>query len=210
MTTRKRPLGRGLDALIGSSARRRDSLSQADSDTPSPAQAPPESQSVEERLERLPLRQLTRGKYQPRRDIQPEALEELADSIRAQGVMQPIVVRQIGAERYEIIAGERRWRASQLAELDTIPAVIREVSDEVALALALRKFYGLDDDTIEYFLEHVRADIEHTDASSSLLDKYVLSGIEIARARRASAVTLWAWREMHEGILRILRRKYDF
>ncbi len=60
MTTRKRPLGRGLDALIGSSARRRDSLSQADSDTPSPAQAPPESQSVEERLERLPLRQLTR------------------------------------------------------------------------------------------------------------------------------------------------------
>ena len=79
-----------------------------------------------------------------------------------------------------------------------------------ALALALRKFYGLDDDTIEYFLEHVRADIEHTDASSGLLDKYVLSGIEIARARRASAVTLWAWREMHEGILRILRRKYDF
>ena len=79
-----------------------------------------------------------------------------------------------------------------------------------ALALALRKFYGLDDDTIEYFLEHVRADIEHTDASSGLLDKYVLSGIEIARARRASAVTLWAWREMHEGILRILRRKFDF
>ena len=90
-----------------------------------------------ERLERLPLGQLTRGKYQPRRDIQPEALEELADSIRAQGVMQPIVVRPIGENRYEIIAGERRWRAAQLAELDVIPAVIREVSDEVALALAL-------------------------------------------------------------------------
>jgi ParB family chromosome partitioning protein len=139
--TRKRALGRGLDALIGAGARRRDSLELAGSDspleltdaTPSIAAAEP----VEDRLERLPLSQLTRGKYQPRRDIQPEALEELADSIRAQGVMQPIVVRPISVDRYEIIAGERRWRAAQLAELDVIPAVIRDVSDEVALALAL-------------------------------------------------------------------------
>ena len=66
-----------------------------------------------------------------------QAQKELADSITAQGVMQPIVVRPIGVDRYEIIAGERRWRAAQLAELDVIPAVIRDVSDEVALALAL-------------------------------------------------------------------------
>ncbi|MGO2146900.1 ParB/RepB/Spo0J family partition protein [Halomonas sp.] len=139
--TRKRALGRGLDALIGAGARRRDSLELTGS---SPLEAHDEASSVmvasdaaSERLERLPLGQLTRGKYQPRRDIQPEALEELADSIRAQGVMQPIVVRPIGEDRYEIIAGERRWRAAQLAELDVIPAVIREVSDEVALALAL-------------------------------------------------------------------------
>lgn len=139
--TRKRALGRGLDALIGAGARRRDSLELTGS---SPLEAHDEVSSVmvasdaaSERLERLPLGQLTRGKYQPRRDIQPEALEELADSIRAQGVMQPIVVRPIGEDRYEIIAGERRWRAAQLAELDVIPAVIREVSDEVALALAL-------------------------------------------------------------------------
>jgi len=79
-----------------------------------------------------------------------------------------------------------------------------------ATALALRKFYGLDDATIEYFLEHVRADIEHSDASAGLLGSYVRSGLEIARARRAGAVTLWAWREMHEGILRVLRRRYDF
>ena len=79
-----------------------------------------------------------------------------------------------------------------------------------ATALALRKFYGLDDATIEYFLEHVRADIEHADASSGLLDAYVGTAPEIAQARRAGAVTLWAWREMHEGILRILRQKYDF
>ncbi|MCA1771822.1 MAG: ParB/RepB/Spo0J family partition protein [Halomonas sp.] len=138
--TRKPALGRGLDALIGAGARRRDSLefsagssSPAGSNTAVDTATPPS----QERLERLPLGQLSRGKYQPRRDIQPEALEELADSIRAQGVMQPIVVRPIGENRYEIVAGERRWRAAQLAELDVIPAVIRDVSDEVALALAL-------------------------------------------------------------------------
>lgn len=139
--TRKPALGRGLDALIGAGARRRDSLELAGSSTPleltDAARSAAASDVAEDRLERLPLGQLTRGKYQPRRDIQPEALEELADSIRAQGVMQPIVVRPIGVDRYEIIAGERRWRAAQLAELDVIPAVIREVSDEVALALAL-------------------------------------------------------------------------
>lgn len=139
--TRKPALGRGLDALIGAGARRRDSLELAGSGAPlkdtDVTLASASDQVTEDRLERLPLGQLTRGKYQPRRDIQPEALEELADSIRAQGVMQPIVVRPIGVDRYEIIAGERRWRAAQLAELDVIPAVIREVSDEVALALAL-------------------------------------------------------------------------
>ncbi|MCC5884637.1 MAG: ParB/RepB/Spo0J family partition protein [Halomonas sp.] len=135
--TRKRALGRGLDALIGAGARRRDNLELPEGEAADgePAEAAPVA--AEERLERLPLGQLCRGKYQPRRDIQPEALEELADSIRAQGVMQPIVVRPIGESRYEIIAGERRWRAAQLAELDTIPAVIRDVTDEVALALAL-------------------------------------------------------------------------
>ncbi|WP_346796939.1 ParB/RepB/Spo0J family partition protein [Halomonas sp. Bachu 37] len=153
--TRKRALGRGLDALIGAGARRRDSLDlpggeelgeeklselaqahESDGKGAGTSVQAPQSGS-EDRLERLPLGQLTRGKYQPRRDIQPEALEELADSIRAQGVMQPIVVRPIGENRYEIIAGERRWRAAQLAELDVIPAVIREVSDDIALALAL-------------------------------------------------------------------------
>ena len=144
--TQKRALGRGLDALIGAGARRRESLDILPSEAVSllehdEAQAGDASKDTSgvsgERLERLPLGQLSRGKYQPRRDIQPEALEELADSIRAQGVMQPIVVRPVGEARYEIIAGERRWRAAQLAELDVIPAVIRDVSDDTALALAL-------------------------------------------------------------------------
>ena len=79
-----------------------------------------------------------------------------------------------------------------------------------ATALALRKFYGLDDETIEYFLEHVRADLGHTESSESLIEKYIAGGMDIARARRAAAVTLWAWGEMHEAILRELRRRHRF
>ncbi|QOR40684.1 ParB/RepB/Spo0J family partition protein [Billgrantia diversa] len=172
--TRKRALGRGLDALIGAGARRRENLELPEvnaqlGETSEPAEVAP---AAEERLERLPLGQLCRGKYQPRRDIQPEALEELADSIRAQGVMQPIVVRPIGESRYEIIAGERRWRAAQLAELDTIPAVIREVSDEVALALAL----------IENIQRENLNPVEEAMALKRLLEEFALTQQQVADA----------------------------
>jgi ParB family chromosome partitioning protein len=80
---------------------------------------------------------LRRGKYQPRRDFDQASLQELADSIKHHGVMQPIVVRSVEGGVWEIIAGERRWRASQLAGIDTIPALVREVSDDAAIALAL-------------------------------------------------------------------------
>lgn len=79
-----------------------------------------------------------------------------------------------------------------------------------ATALALRKFYGCDDATLEYFYEHVRADIEHTEHSFSLFEGYVKDRGDVVRGRRAAAVTLWAWREMHEGILRYLKQKYGF
>lgn len=85
----------------------------------------------------FPITILTSGKYQPRTNFNPEKLQELADSIKVQGVLQPIVVRPIGDDRYEIIAGERRWRASQLAGLTTIPAIVREIDDRTALAVAL-------------------------------------------------------------------------
>jgi ParB family chromosome partitioning protein len=124
---KKRGLGRGLDALLGShQAARQPEAAGAE------AGAPPEGE-----LRDLPVEFIQRGKYQPRRDMNPEALEELASSIRAQGVMQPIVVRPIGPERYEIVAGERRWRATQLAGLDRIPALVRDVPDEAAIAMAL-------------------------------------------------------------------------
>ncbi|MEH6566468.1 MAG: ParB/RepB/Spo0J family partition protein [Halopseudomonas sp.] len=120
MAGKKRGLGRGLDALLGQG--------NASDGT---------GNLHDQQLKELPVDLIQRGKYQPRRDMDPQALEELADSIRAQGVMQPIVVRAIGDERYEIIAGERRWRATQLAGLDTIPTVIRDVPDEAAIAMAL-------------------------------------------------------------------------
>ena len=79
-----------------------------------------------------------------------------------------------------------------------------------ATALALTKHYGLSDATVEYFYEHVRADLEHTEHSFSLFEGYVRDRFDVVRGRRAAAVTLWAWREMHDGILRYLRKKYDF
>jgi len=120
---RRKGLGRGLDALLGVD----------EDEEASASQHAPEGDHLKE----LPLELMTRGKYQPRRDMHPEALEELANSIRVQGVMQPIVVRAIGVDSYEIIAGERRWRAAQQAGLETIPALIRNVSDESAIAMAL-------------------------------------------------------------------------
>ena len=125
MVVKKRGLGRGLDALIGAA-----SFGQAAPD----AQAP---QARREELRSLPVDLVQRGRYQPRRDFNPEALEELANSIRTQGLMQPIVVRPVGGERYEIIAGERRWRAAQMAGLGEIPAIVRDVPDEAAIAMAL-------------------------------------------------------------------------
>jgi len=121
MSSKRRGLGRGLDALLGGAVT---------------ASAPVQG-AAKDHLRQLPVDVIRRGKYQPRSDMRPETLEELADSIRAQGVVQPIVVRTIGANQYEIIAGERRWRAAQLVGLHEIPAVIKDVPDQAAMAMAL-------------------------------------------------------------------------
>ncbi len=113
-----RGLGRGLDALL------------AGDSAPAPATAT-------ERLATLSVSALQPGKYQPRTNMHEEAIAELADSIRVQGVIQPILVRPVAPERYEIIAGERRWRAAQKAGLTEVPVVVRDVRDEAALAMAL-------------------------------------------------------------------------
>ena len=108
-------LGRGLDVLLG--------------DLP--------GEVTGGDLKTLPIEKLQRGQYQPRSHMDKESLHELADSIRSQGVLQPIIVRPIAEVQYEIIAGERRWRAAQLAELADVPVVVRDIPDEAALAVAL-------------------------------------------------------------------------
>lgn len=134
---RKRGLSKGLDALLSSNAAQQEhpgevSVSADEATSPAGPRPPRDGE-----LRHLPVEVMQRGRYQPRKDMSADALEELAESIRAQGVMQPIVVRPLSEDRYEIIAGERRWRAAQMAELDVIPAVIREVPDEAAIAMAL-------------------------------------------------------------------------
>lgn len=128
-TTKKRGLGggRGLNALLSNVKQAQEAVAAVEEGKP----------PVDGQLKNLPVDLLQRGRYQPRRDFEPAALQELADSIKTQGVMQPIVVRAVGENRYEIIAGERRWRATQLAGLDTIPAIIREIEDKTAIAMAM-------------------------------------------------------------------------
>ena len=121
MAGKKRKMGRGLDSLLKGASVVETSKEVNANDT----------------LKDLPIEQLQRGQYQPRVDMRQETLQELADSIKEQGLVQPICVRPIGENKYEIIAGERRWRASQLAGLDTITAVIKDVPDSAAIAMAL-------------------------------------------------------------------------
>jgi ParB family chromosome partitioning protein len=143
MAVKKRGLGRGLDALLGSAARTAPAAEHTAVSTPPELRAVPkaatpvQNKPTDGMLCTLPVDVIQRGKYQPRLDMHQESLQDLADSISAQGVVQPIVVRAIAAGRYEIIAGERRWRAAQLAGLHEIPAVVREVEDRAAIAIAL-------------------------------------------------------------------------
>jgi ParB family chromosome partitioning protein len=109
-------LGRGLDALLGGAT---------------------EETAAHEALLTLPVARIRPGRYQPRTKMDQQALAELAASIRSQGLMQPLLVRPVDRDRYELIAGERRWRAAQMAGLDEVPALVREVPDDAALAMSL-------------------------------------------------------------------------
>lgn len=130
---KKRGLGKGLEALLSSNQ----AAHNKHSTEAEPQEQPVVEEVKENELKKLPIEWLQPGKYQPRKDMSDEALEELASSIQAQGVIQPIVVRPIGESRYEIIAGERRWRASQLAQLAVVPCLVKDVPDNAAVAIAL-------------------------------------------------------------------------
>ncbi|MBT3133816.1 ParB/RepB/Spo0J family partition protein [Alteromonas sp. ALT199] len=169
MSARKRGLGRGLDALLATSQ----SSAQKEQDAA-------EVNSSSGELSKLPIEYLVPGKYQPRKDMSPEALEELASSIRAQGIIQPIVVRKVDEHRYEIIAGERRWRASQLAQLDEVPCLVKNVPDEAAVAIAL----------IENIQREDLNAMEEAQALDRLMSEFALTHQEVAEAVGKSRTTV--------------------
>ena len=175
--TDKKKLGKGLDVL----------LSRGSTETMASLLGKPKDRSVPQQtvekdgdLKNIPVDLIQRGKYQPRTDMHEEALEELASSIRAQGVMQPIVVRPISSDKYEIIAGERRWRATQIAGLDSIPAIIKPVGDEAAIAMSL----------IENIQRENLNPIEEAMALKRLQDEFELTQQEVADAVGKSRATV--------------------
>jgi len=167
MALKKRGLGRGLNALLGDVT-------------------PTEKEKTQD-LQTLPIEFLQRGKYQPRKDMNPEALQELADSIKAQGIIQPIVVRLIADEQYEIVAGERRWRAAQLAALQEIPVVIKDIDDRAAMAVALIENIQREDLNV----------LEESEALKRLVDEFDMTHQQAADAVGKS-------RAMISNLLRLL------
>ncbi|WP_049258939.1 ParB/RepB/Spo0J family partition protein [Eikenella corrodens] len=151
--------GRGLDSLLAGSV----------------------GDSSGDRLTSVPVRDIKPGRYQPRSQMDDEGLQELADSIKAQGVIQPVIVREHGLSQYELIAGERRWRASQLAGLAEIPVVIKSIGDEAALAMGL----------IENIQRENLNPIEEAQGLKRLVDEFGLTHETVAKAvgRSRSAVS---------------------
>jgi len=151
MAIKKRGLGRGLDALL----------------------TQPSTTEVKKETNTLPIDLLQRGKYQPRTEFDSVQLQELADSISAQGIIQPIVVRPVSGNNYEILAGERRWRAAQIAGLQEVSVVINDVDDRAAIAISL--------------IENIqREDLNTLDESEAL--QRLISEFELTHQQAADAV----------------------
>lgn len=175
MSIKKRGLGRGLEALLGSS----------------------EPVVVEEKLRTLPVESLRAGPYQPRKDFDPARLQELADSISAQGVVQPIVARPTGTFDYEIIAGERRWRAAQLAGLHEVPVLIRDVTDQAAMAISL----------IENIQREDLNPLEEAEALRRLVEEFSMTHQQIGDAvgkSRATITNLLRLNELNPAVKELL------
>ena len=177
---KKRGLGRGLDALLGGDG-----------------EATPSVIAQEGELRMLPIQQIQPGKYQPRRHWNDEALDELAASIKAQGLIQPVVVRELGKNSYELIAGERRWRAAQRAQMAEMPALVKNVPEAAVPAMAL----------IENIQRQDLTPLEEADALKRLIDDFDLTHQQAADAvgrSRAAVSNLLRLTEMPESIKRLL------
>ncbi|HFC93317.1 MAG TPA: ParB/RepB/Spo0J family partition protein [Leucothrix mucor] len=155
-------LGRGLDMLLSSATKKDDA-------------------SDETRLKQLPVEKIQKGAYQPRLNIDPDALQELAESIKAQGLVQPVIVRRLDSGMYELVAGERRWRAAQIAGLHDIAAIVRDIPDQAAAAMSL----------IENIQREDLNALEESIAMSRLISEFGLTHQQTANAvgRSRTAVT---------------------
>ena len=173
MNTKKNRLGRGLDALLGESGAVMGDV------------AP-------DKLQQLPVELLQRGQFQPRRQIDKEALDDLANSIAKQGVLQPIVARKLPSGDYEIIAGERRWRAAQQAQLDRVPVVVRELSDEDAMVIGL----------IENLQREDLSPIEEARGMQRLIEEFTMTHQQVADSVSRSRAAV-------SNILRLLSLQSD-
>lgn len=182
----KRTLGRGLHELLSGHGEMASLI------------AP--TNPVSETPRQLPIDALRPGKYQPRKEMQQETLQELASSIRAQGVLQPLLVRQLGAAQYEIIAGERRWRAAQLAQLEYVPVFVRDISDEMAMAMGL----------IENIQREDLNPLEQAEALKRLGEEFQLTHEQIATAvgkSRVSVTNLLRLLQLDKRVLALLAKR---
>jgi len=177
MSIKKRGLGRGLDALLSQS------LGADDKKTSSNT---------------LPIDLLKRGKYQPRTEFDPVQLQELADSISAQGLIQPIIVRPVGGNGYEILAGERRWRAAQMAGLQDVAVVIKQVDDRAAMAISL----------VENIQREDLNTLDESEALQRLVNEFELThqqaGDAVGRSRVAVS-NLLRLLDLESGVKQLLR-----
>ena len=171
---KKRGLGRGLDALLGGAQASAPEKQEVTPGEDAPATTAPGGPAS------MPVEKIQRGRYQPRRHFDEDKLRELADSIAAQGMVQPIVVRPVEGGMHEIVAGERRWRAAQLASLAEVPVVIKDVDDQTAMAMAL--------------IENIQRDdlnpLEEAIALHRLLDEFGLTHQQVAQAVGKSRTTV--------------------
>ncbi len=182
MATKRITLGRDLSALLGSSANTVTNASITSGDT-----------------QKLAIDKLSRGKYQPRSTMDDNALQELASSIKSQGIIQPIVVRKLPNSNYEILAGERRWTAAKLANLTEVPVIIKNVDDKGALAIAL----------IENLQREDLNALEEARALSRLIEEFSITHEEAASSvgkSRATVSNLIRLLSLHQSVQDLLEK----
>ena len=197
---KKARLGRGLGALLGDV---KATTHAAHGESPDSSASPggnPSAPASTGQYRELPIEQLQRGQYQPRVRMDKVALSELSDSIRAQGILQPLLVRPLPSGQYEIIAGERRWRGAQQAGLHSVPAVVREITDQAAMAVAL----------IENIQRENLSAIEEAQGYRRLLDEFGLTHQEVSEAvgcSRTQVTNLLRLLALHPKVQKMLENR---